>query len=612
MQRIIIAICFVILAALLGIGCSGEGVFENPDSIKVTTLDAIHGRTGHLVNINIGPNKSVAQDSAKVTKQVVLVLQDAEVSPATIYLVIETRSTNIGKMIDLMRNATAVSIVPNLPENTPPWTRLVLTFGDGSGDSFAGYLRVTAPTETAYLSLRGTVTQERRNWFLTEVRKPPKAVDTAPATVAEIAYYKDSNFTMPLIDTVMVGDTIYTKVVFSKNVPIVFADNEDAQPSISSSVSRIREQLQVTYFVPHQPIEFQYRMKPWDVREEHLRSGDAKPYQNTENTFICKYVVQTEDIGEVFQTYIGQHETLGDYLWVKFFNHADYTNETLEGLGETITDWNPDDFVGQIYVPSIGDGHKIHFEKQLPGASVTIMSGLRSGEHTITDSNGRYRFPNVDGDELHIRVEKEYFEPKEVIVHRSRPTTLPNESIAIHRENDGPQEKPGNILLGQAWPNEVRFILEEMLVPPDVLYCEGSTTQEGYPDIGGEYLHAERLVIIYSDKYLLPSRDQTSWSSLLSAFAHEIVHAHQFLTISAARDWVNTPEGKAFLVAREKDLAEVGEVWYDGPGHFDTPLENAAETGARYWSANRWGGNIYWEETFPNRYRWAEKWLKKK
>ena len=427
------------------------------------------------MNINIGPNKSVAQDAAMVTKQVVLALQDAEVSPATIYLVIETRSTSIGKMIDLMRDATDVAISPDLPENTTPWTRLVLTFGGKGGEPFASYLRVTAPTKTAYLSLRGTVTQERRDWFLREITKPPQVIDTAPATVTEITYYRDSNFTMPLVDTVMVGDTIYTKVVFSKDVPIVFADNENAQPSISSSVSRKRKQGAVSYIVPHQPKEFQYRMKPWDVRDEYFQSGDAKPYHNTRNIFVCKYVVPTEDIGEVFHTYISDHETSGSYLWVSFFDHADYTDEVLGPIGETITSWNPDDFVGQVYVVSLKNGRDIHFEKHLPGVSVTIVSGVRSGEHTITDRNGRYRFPNVDGDKLHLRVEKEYFEPKEVIVHRTRPTTLPNEAAPIHRGDVGPQREPGNILLGYAWPDEVRFILEEMLLPPDLVYCEGGT-----------------------------------------------------------------------------------------------------------------------------------------
>ena len=208
---------FVFLAILFSIGCSGEGVFENPDSIRVTTPEAIHGKRGHLVNINI------SKDIDGVTKQVVLELRDKEITDATLYVVIKSGNTGIGGMIDLLKSATDVAIVPDLPEETKPWTRLVLTFGDGTGDPFAGYLRVTTPTGTDYLSLRGTVTQERKDWFLAEVTKPPKVLDTMPATVAEISYYSNSNLTMPLINEAVVGGTVYTKVVFSKDVPIVFA-----------------------------------------------------------------------------------------------------------------------------------------------------------------------------------------------------------------------------------------------------------------------------------------------------------------------------------------------------------------------------------------------------
>ena len=100
-----------------------------------------------------------------MTKQAVLELQDAEVTAATVYLVIKTNSISMGRAIDLLKSATDVAIVPTLPEDTEPWTRLVLTFGGAGGDPFAGYLRITAPTETVFISLRGTVTQESKEWF---------------------------------------------------------------------------------------------------------------------------------------------------------------------------------------------------------------------------------------------------------------------------------------------------------------------------------------------------------------------------------------------------------------------------------------------------------------
>lgn len=212
MQKDIRAVTALFLAVLLGIGCSSDGVFDNPDSIRVTTLEAIHGMRGHRVDITIGSNNE-NPDDAGMTKQVVLALHDPEVTDHTLYLVLTTESIGIGRMFDLLAEATKVAIVPNLPENTQPWTRMVLNFGGSGGDSFSGYLRVTAPTETAYLSLRGTVTEERRAWFLQEVSKPPTILDTRPAQVVSIDYYLDADFTEPLTDTVYIGDTVYTKVV---------------------------------------------------------------------------------------------------------------------------------------------------------------------------------------------------------------------------------------------------------------------------------------------------------------------------------------------------------------------------------------------------------------
>ena len=91
---------------------------------------------------------------------------------------------------------------------------------------------------------------------------------------------------------------------------------------------------------------------------------------------------------------------------------------------------------------------------------MTIASGPRAGESVATNPSGYYRFPNVKGDELHLRVEKEHFEPKEVRVHRSRPTILANGDVRITQGD--PQQHPGNILMGHRWPDEVRFILEEI------------------------------------------------------------------------------------------------------------------------------------------------------
>ena len=61
---------------------------------------------------------------------------------------------------------------------------------------------------------------------------------------------------------------------------------------------------------------------------------------------------------------------------------------------------------------------------------------------------------------------------------------------------------------------------------------------------------------------------------------------------------------------------------YDVSSHFRSSLlENAAEHCASYWAYKRTGKTRYWsghqfgktlEELAPNRFKWAEEWLKKK
>ena len=444
----------IVLTILVASGCSSEGVFENPDSIRVTTLEAIHGKRGHLVTMDI------SKDIDGMTKQAVLEIQDKEVTNATLYVVIKSGNTGIGGMIDLLKNATSVAIVPDLPENTKPWTRLLLTFGDGSGNPFAGYLKVTAPTGTEYLSLKGTVTQERIDWFLAEVAKPPKVLDTLPAQVVEISYFSDSALAMLLIDEAIAGDTVYSKVVFSKNVPVAFADDGYSQPSIMSEITS-EVQRSVRF-----PIEFQYRMQQENI---DLQSGEAKPHRGSKNTFICRYDVQTNDFGGQFRTYAGLHATAGNTLQIILFR---YTDELPANTGETITSWQPDDFVGQVYTidPHLKNSYR-GTKVPAAGVTVTIAAGHRAGESTITDKNGQYRFLSVAEDKLHLRTERKHFEPKEVIVHRSHPTALSDGSLPDYRGD--PQKEPGNILIGQVWPEEVRILLREVLLVHDLLYIKG-------------------------------------------------------------------------------------------------------------------------------------------
>ena len=275
---------------------------------------------------------------------------------------------------------------------------------------------------------------------------------------------------------------------------------------------------------------------------------------------------------------------------------------------------NPGDFIGRVFAPKPEDWQTRPEAQPITGVTVMIASGPRAGESVATNPSGYYRFPNVKGDELHLRVEKEHFEPKEVRVHRSRPTILANGDVLNYKGD--PQQHPGNILMGHRWPDEVRFILEEILVVHDLLYVEGRRLPKG-TDLGGFY--SLGVVVGYSYQYA----DWGDAVGLLGTFAHEIAHAHQHATVSVdgsaweIHGWQNTPEGRAYEEARRKDWEQVGKsrldnIYGSGGGGGVALTETAAETCAHYWSVDRWGGRTAYgllEVEAPNRYKWAEKWV---
>ena len=272
------------------------------------------------------------------------------------------------------------------------------------------------------------------------------------------------------------------------------------------------------------------------------------------------------------------------------------------------------DFIGRIYAPKPEDWEVRSDAQPITDTTVTIMSGSRAGESITTDKNGYYLFPNVRGDELHLRVEKEHFETKEVIVHRSQPTILANGDVLNYSEDV--QQNPGSILMGQSWPDEVRFLFEETLVVHDLLYVEGGT-----PTVGIGAFYSRGVIVMYSHKFA----KRQDLVGVLVTFAHEIAHARQHALVSVdgsawgIHDWNNTPEGIAYKEAREKDWNEVGkaqlDIDRDRPDYRGNVLtETAAETIAHYWGVERWGGRPHYGDlriTAPNRFKWAAVWLQK-
>ncbi|MYA72625.1 hypothetical protein F4009_14885 [Candidatus Poribacteria bacterium] len=158
----------------------------------------------------------------------------------------------------------------------------------------------------------------------------------------------------------------------------------------------------------------------------------------------------------------------------------------------------------------------------IAGVSVTITAGPRAGEQVTTDQGGYYLFPNSSGDELYLRVEKEHFEAKEVIAHRARPTVSQRPTgPALSRS--GVWNTPGTVVIGRQWPDAIRFIFEETLLPNDVLFVRDDGYRSPNEFGEGRYYFSGNLSGIVNI-----SVDRTGiGNDLLRLFAHELGHEHQ-------------------------------------------------------------------------------------
>lgn len=417
-----------------------------------------------------------------------------------------------------------------------------------------------------------------------EVKVPEESVVPDHTPSARIRYYRDAELTVPVTDSVELGTVLYVQVTFSEEVPVVIADDKVARPSIFFTVRPAPERTDQTTRTA------QYRMKP---RGSDLQSGDAMPYQDS---FLCKYVVGTEDFAKHFFTHTNASE--GNWLEVILYS------EGWVSWGECSLPVrkNPNDFVGVVCAI---------LQNPVADVTVTIITGPRSGEQVITNRNGHYIFSNIATNELHLRVEKEYFEPKEVIIYRDRQTILANGDAPKFPDRS---KDPGLIYIGQRWPDEIRPILQNTLLVHDLLYYEGSL-QLRKRGSSATYSGYDGMIQLNTG---LHSQSTDPAGKMLQALAHEIAHAHQHALVSIdgsalGTEWENTPEGQAFAEAREKDLEEFGKVApYDTEQHYIEWLaENAAEVCAYYWIAypRKMVGYAKLEDVAPNRFKWAEEWL---
>ena len=292
--------------------------------------------------------------------------------------------------------------------------------------------------------------------------------------------------------------------------------------------------------------------------------------------------------------------------------------ETIRnGTGDipTVTDNTPEarpiaplgaqDFSGFVYIPKhlTSATYYPYRSRVLPvaNATVTAMSGSASGKRVVTDQSGRYIFRNVGGDALRLRVEKEGFEPKEVMVYRSRPTTL-SSGVRTNFFKDI-QNTPGNILIGHRWPDEARRVLSKVTVVHDLLYIDARGLPNSLGNLTGWY--GDGIV------WALKNTNELTFRVIL---VHEIMHAHQHALVSIGgsgptSSWTETAEGKAFIAALKKDRAEVGDhpILDRNPYFMNNPLEGAAEFYALYWLSLP----HVTRQQAPNRFKWADTWLPK-
>ena len=449
----------------------------------------------------------------------------------------------------------------------------------------------------------------------TEVAEPPietveEPAGTAPPAVVEISYYSNGGLTKPLTGSIPAGKWVFTKVEFANDVAYIPGNDASAFPDIRYVINGTERRY-----------ETQFNVLPIGTRGANIKEGDCKPIGGRTRIFLCKNIIIERHSGSEFSVNVGGVPFDDTTLMIEpppsraVATVPDPMVPDIEPIPEQpgevgVIDRNLPDFTGWVYIPEPLDRRSIRSEtKPVVGATVTIMAGSRTGENVITNQNGQYVFPNVEGDELHLLVEKEGFEPKMVIVHRFRPTTLSNRTMSNFYEDS--QKTPGNILIGHAWPDEVRFILQKTLVVYDLLYVDGGTPSG--IDIGGFYKLG--VIVVYTKHPKV-----SGMTDILDTFAHEIAHAHQHATFSVDGNnadiglWNDTPEGKSFAEARRKDWEQVGKAPYDYDQGFSSLLENAAETCAHYWSVDQWwGGRTSYGKLAieaPNRFKWAEQWFK--
>ena len=483
-----------------------------------------------------------------------------------------------------------------------------------------------------------------------------KKPDDAPAApqmpgagtpkVVEVGYYSDRKLTNPITEPVEAGKTIFIKVVFSEPMRHVVSDTKEARPVLY----HVREGKSLTRF----------KIVKRGAGGKDFVNGDAKPWHSGTDDYICKYIVPEKEVTIA----VGKWSVdLEDNPLAEFYRHPAklQVKELHPSLREEpitygysffgnsvafdvlpLSAWvldfpgpyrehappesNPRDFVGRVCMMVSGanyDNWRAAGGDRIAPVSlalVTITRGPRKGEQVITDEGGYFLFPNVEGDKMYLRVQRAYLEPKEVIVYRSHPTELqqlgPNRVFsADHQNREWSGNAPGIILVGIRWPDAVRPVLESELLPHDLLLIIGPFVRTY-----GYYSFTHQMIGVFNEP---EDKVELNHGTLL----HELAHARQDAVAimhhgNATGSWRDTPEGREYKAAWEKDLAEIPRnLWLghleDSDHYKENLLENSAQYCFLYWNFNSGMQHEYHlirdggiPARTPNRYKWCQKYLK--
>lgn len=256
------------------------------------------------------------------------------------------------------------------------------------------------------------------------------------------------------------------------------------------------------------------------------------------------------------------------------------------------------EYTGLVEQPYPSRGNRA---QGVPRVRLTILGGIPDGRTAVTDSEGRFSFPDYPRCELdspecqarRFRAEKQGYETREVGANdsywrRDGGFNATARSTAYKR-----------IIIGHEWPvdprhpqrfERMRRTVSAMNPLWYVRVAESLGSASGYYSGG---------VIVIGP-----------YTPVFNTIVHEYCHAHQDWAADPSRygshQWEQSPEGQAYTEAEAADRAAGYQY---PPWRSRGPTEDAAEVCATfaYDTASFTRNDL--REQAPNRYRWAEEWL---